>query len=200
MILIKSLRHMLIVTLTSVSLLACEGSDEITDAVTSIPVVDTLPAPVVSAGENELVIFYNRSDDNYEHWVLHLWNGDGCIAYADFADDEGTVWDLGQAANGEDPNYGAYWILPLKTDHNGCANFIVHKGGEKDIGGDTNNVVDLTGEYTIWTLSGISDLFTAAILPSGNIFIEGASAHWLTASTVLLPIDNAIQHQAKALM
>ncbi|GAW95603.1 MULTISPECIES: alpha-1,6-glucosidase domain-containing protein [Colwellia] len=163
---------------------------------------NTLPDPVVSAGDNELVIFYNRSDDNYEHWVLHLWNGDGCIAYADFADDEGTVWALGQAANGEDANYGAYWILPLKTDHNGCANFIVHNGDEKDIGGDTNNVVDLTGEHTIWTLSGNSELYTEAILASEGVFIEGASAHWLTASTVLLPIDNAaevrIYHSATA--
>ena len=145
MILIKSLRNILIVTLTSVSLLACEEGDEPTDEVTPIPVVDTLPEPVVIAGDDELVIFYNRSDDNYDDWVLHLWNGDGCIAYAEFSDDEGTVWDVGQAANGEDPNYGAYWILPLKTDHNGCANFIVHNGDEKDIGSDTNNVGDLTG-------------------------------------------------------
>ena len=202
MILIKSLRNILIVTLTSVSLLACEEGDEPTDEVTPIPVVDTLPEPVVIAGDDELVIFYNRSDDNYDDWVLHLWNGDGCIAYADFSDDEGTVWDVGQAANGEDPNYGAYWILPLKTDHNGCANFIVHNGDEKDIGSDTNNVVDLTGEHTIWTLSGISDLYTEAILAPEGTFIEGASAHWLTASTVLLPTDNAaevrIYHAADA--
>ena len=168
------------------------------DVAITVEAENALPEPVVSAGENELVIFYNRSDDNYENWVLHLWNGDGCDSYTG----ENTEWTSGQESSGIDANYGAYWILPLKTDHNGCANFIVHKGDEKDIGGDTNNVVDLTGEHTIWTLSGNNELYTAAILASEGVFIEDASAHWLTASTVLLPIDNAVEvriyHSANA--
>ena len=189
MILIKRLRHILLVTLSSVCLFACEGNDETADDATPTSVIDTLPAPIVTAGDEELVIFYSRADDNYEGWVLHLWNGDGCESYIG----ENTEWASGQENNGIDANYGAYWILPIKKDHNGCANFIVHKGDEKDIGGDTNNVVDLTGKRTIWTLSGNSELYTTATLSSGNIAIQGASAHWLTAPTIILATDNAAE-------
>lgn len=156
------------------------------------------PEPVVVAGENELVIFYNRSDNDYTNWVLHLWNGDGCDSYTN----ENTQWAAGQENSGIDANYGAYWVLPLKTDHNGCANFIVHKGDEKDIGGDTNNVVDLIDGHDVWTVSGNNALYFEPIIPSDNVFIEGASAHWLTASKILLATSNAaevrIYHAANA--
>ena len=157
-----------------------------------------LPEPVVVAGENELVIFYNRVDNEYTDWVLHLWNGDGCDSYSG----ENTEWTAGQENSGIDANYGAYWVIPLKPDHNGCANFIVHKGDEKDIGGDTNNVVDLSEGRDVWTVSGNNELYFAAIIPADNVFIEGASAHWLTASKMLLPTGNAaevrIYHAANA--
>ena len=118
-----------------------------------------LPQPVVTAGDNELVVFYNRPDENYQNWVLHLWNNDSCDAYADFASGAGTEWTVGQAQSGIDPNYGAYWVLPLKADRSDCANFIVHKGDEKDIG-DADHRADLTGDRMIWTLSGISELYS----------------------------------------
>ncbi len=191
MILIKSLRHILIVTLTSASLLACEGSDEpidITDVVTP-PVVETLPEPTVTAADNQLVIFYNRPDTNYEDWILHVWNNESCNAFADFDIDEGTDWQTGQAQTGIDPNYGAYWLLDLSAEHGDCANVIVHKGDEKDIAGDLQ--VDLTGERMFWALSGFSELSTTATLYPTGAFIANTAAHWVAADTVFWQVDNA---------
>lgn len=142
-----------------------------------------LPDPIVTAGENELVIFYNRADSNFDGWVLHLWNNDSCDAYADFASDAGTDWATGQPQTGIDPNYGAYWVINLKADTASCANFIVHKGDDKDIGGGDLQA-DLSGDRMIWTLSGLSDLYSeATLLPSG-ILIADTAAHWAKLNTV----------------
>lgn len=147
-----------------------------------------LPQTVVTAGDNELVVFYNRPDANYQDWVLHLWNNETCDAYSDFASDGGTVWEVGQAQSGIDPNYGAYWVLPLKTDGSDCANFIVHKGDEKDIG-DADHRADLTGDRMIWTLSGISELYArATLLPSG-VLIADTAAHWVNTETVFWDVN-----------
>jgi pullulanase len=142
-----------------------------------------MPDPIITAGENELVIFYNRTDSNFDGWILHLWNNDSCDAYTDLPSDGGTDWATGQAQTGIDPNYGAYWVIDLKADAESCANFIVHKGDEKDIGGGDLQA-DLSGDRMIWTLSGISDLFTeATLLPSG-VLIANTAAHWAALDTV----------------
>jgi pullulanase len=153
------------------------------DLVVTIEEDNSLPSPVITAGENELVIFYNRADSNFEGWILHLWNNDSCNAYADFASDAGTDWAIGQAQTGIDPNYGAYWVINLKSGFDNCANFIVHKGDEKDIGGGDLQA-DLSGDRMIWALSGISDLYTeATLLPSG-VLIANTAAHWAALDTV----------------
>jgi pullulanase len=132
LILTKSLRHILLITLTSASLLACEGSDETIETTTPPPVIETLPVPVVTVADNQLLIFYNRPDHDYDDWTLHLWNNEACNAYADFDADKGTDWQTGSAQTGIDPNYGAYWLLDLSAEHSDCANVIVHKGDVKD--------------------------------------------------------------------
>ena len=142
-----------------------------------------LPQPVVTSGDNELVVFYNRPDENYQNWVLHLWNNESCDAYADFASDGGTEWTVGQAQSGVDPNYGAYWVLPLKSGRSDCANFIVHKGDEKDIG-DADHQADLTGNRMIWTLSGIAELYAEALLFPSGVLIADIAAHWVNTETV----------------
>lgn len=154
-------------------------------------IVDTsggMPAPVVTAADDQLVIFYNRPDANYQDWILHLWNNGSCDAYADFASDGGTVWEVGQAQTGIDPNYGAYWVLPLKSDASDCANFIVHKGDEKDIGG-LDHRADLTSERMIWTLSGLSELYSQATLYPSGVQIANVAAHWADVSTVFWDVN-----------
>jgi len=148
----------------------------------SIGVNVVLPEPIVTAAENQLVIFYNRPDGNYEGWILHLWNNDSCDAYADFDSNGGTDWNTGQSQTGIDPHYGAYWLLDLKAAHSDCANFIVHNGGDKDIGGDLQ--ADLTGERMLWTLSGLADLYTSAMLYPSGALIANTAAHWAAVDTV----------------
>lgn len=151
----------------------------------SVDLVDefALPEPEVIAGDNQLVIFYNRPDAIYDGWILHLWNNEECNAYADFANDAGTDWATGQSQSGLDANYGAYWLIDLKPELASCANFIVHKGDDKDIGG-IDHKADLTGDRMFWTLSGISDLFSEATLYPKGVLIADTAAHWATLDTV----------------
>lgn len=142
-----------------------------------------LPAPVITAGENQLVIFYNRPDASYTGWILHLWNNESCDSYADFASDAGTDWATGQPQTGIDPTYGAYWLINLKAGFADCANFIVHKGDEKDLGSG-DKIADLSGDRMIWTLSGFSDLFAQATLLPTGVFITDTAAHWVNENTV----------------
>jgi pullulanase len=138
-----------------------------------------LPAPMVTAGDNELVIFYNRADTTYSDWIIHLWNNETCDAYAN-AD---TDWATGQAQTGLDPNYGAYWLIDLKAGYGDCANFIIHKGDDKDLGG-IDHQADLSGDRMTWTLSGISDVYTEPTLLPTGILINDVAAHWANENTV----------------
>ena len=159
------------------------------DLVISITDESALPEPIVTAGENQLIIFYNRPDATYDDWVLHLWNNDSCDAYAAFTSDSGTEWAIGQAQTGIDPNYGAYWLLELKADYGACANFIVHKGNEKDIS-DNDLAADLTGERMVWTVSGVDEIFMEPTLPPKGVLIANTAAHWATLETVFWPVSN----------
>ncbi|RHW77758.1 alpha-1,6-glucosidase domain-containing protein [Colwellia sp. RSH04] len=154
---------------------------------------NALPEPIVTAGDNQLVIFYNRPDANYEGWILHLWNNSECDAYADFASDAGTDWATGQAQSGLDPNYGAYWLIELKDNASDCANFIVHKGDDKDIGG-IDHKADLSGERMIWTLSGISELYSQATLYPSGVLIADTAAHWVNLETVFWQVNSNTQN------
>ncbi|GHE78025.1 alpha-1,6-glucosidase domain-containing protein [Thalassotalea profundi] len=149
-----------------------------------------LPSPIVSANDNQLVIFYNRPNNDYDGWILHLWNNAECDAYNQFSADGGTDWATGQAQSGIDPNYGAYWLIELKDNNATCANFIVHKGDEKDIGG-LDHKADLTGERMIWTLSGISDLYAEATLYPSGVLIENIAAHWVSPTDLLWNTNTA---------
>ena len=177
----------------SASLMVSDTSNASNTQSVDFSIVDTsggTPTPVVTAADNQLVIFYNRPDANYQDWVLHLWNNSSCDAYADFASDGGTVWEVGQAQTGIDPNYGAYWVLPLKADSSDCANFIVHKGDEKDIG-DADHRADLTGNRMIWALSGIGELYSEATLFPSGVLIFDTAAHWVDSQTVFWDVNGS---------
>ncbi|PCJ50034.1 MAG: pullulanase [Gammaproteobacteria bacterium] len=164
------------------SLTVTDPSNDSVSSIVDITVEATsngLPLPSVFAGENQLIIFYNRPDGVYTDWVLHLWNNTACDSYLN-AD---TEWLVGQAQSGMDDNYGAYWIIDLKPGYGDCGNFIVHKGDEKDLGG-LDQRADLTGVRMIWTLQGISDIYSeATAYPSGTL-IADVAAHWANENTV----------------
>lgn len=162
------------------SLVSCGSSSD--SDIDIVPIDDhSLPAPVVTAGENQLVIFYNRVGSNYTGWGLHLWADDTCIAYGGPAVD----WATPQAKSGDDPNYGAYWVVDLKAGFaaSDCLNYIMHNGDNK-APNDADQQADLSGERMIWLLDGVNEIFTeATLLPSG-VFISDTAAHWAAVDTV----------------
>jgi pullulanase len=148
-----------------------------------VPFVDeTLPPPAVSAGANQAILFYNRADASYDDWKLHIWNSTACDAYTD-AQMANVTWSDGVSHSGIDPNYGAYWILELKEDHNECGNYIIHFGDDKEQGG-ADKKMDLTTDRMNWALSGVSDTFANRLLTLG-VSVSGASAHWVDTGYLL---------------
>jgi len=140
-----------------------------------------LPTPVVSAGENEFVIFYSRPDANYTGWGLHLWADATCDAY----DGAAVDWAAPVAKTGDDPNYGAYWVVNLKAGFSGtdCLNYIMHKGDNK-APNDADQQGDLSGDRMVWLLDGINEIYTEPTLFPSGVLINNTAAHWTAVDTV----------------
>ena len=149
------------------------------------------PAPVVTAGPDQAVLFYKRPQDGaYEGFRLHTWNNETCDAYQPSS--IAPSWDNGLQYNGIDPNYGAYWILNLKPGYAGtegaCGNFIIHIGTDdagKDPGPDMQMPLsqdDPDFARMNWVFSGNANVYEFPIVSLG-VSIQGAAAHWLTANT-----------------
>ncbi len=157
------------------------------------------PTPSVFPGDNEAILYYNRAnrgatnqpnDPQYDGYVLHTWNSDTCNSYA--APYDSSVWGSTHVFDGIDPNYGAYWIIPLKPDHSACGNFIIHIGtddaGKEMGGGDKQmNLVqdDPTFTRMNWVISGYPDPLEFPITDLGPqpLKIENAAAHWIDTNT-----------------
>ena len=146
------------------------------------PVNNNLPDPVVFAGPNEAILFYNRPDGDYDGYELHIWNNGQCDAYTD-EQMEGITWTSGAVIAGYDGNYGAYWILDLADGHSDCGNYIIHNGDDKEQGG-ADKIMDLTGDRMNWVLSGVTETFSSKILELG-VSVTGSAAHWVDTNTLL---------------
>ena len=159
------------------------------------------PMPGITAGDNEAVLYYYREDGDYSDWKLHAWNNDACDAYTDdFL--ANITWEAGAVHTGEDAAYGAYWVLPLKDGYGECANFIIHKGNEKDPN-DNDQVLALTGDRWAFAISGIG-LFDAPIL-AANVPapISGMSGHFIDEDTIVWNVQAdmvKLAHSATAAM
>jgi len=148
------------------------------------------PEPVIFAGENQALLFYNRADGEYSDYKMHNWNSAECDAYA--ADSIAPSWDNGLAHTGVDPVYGAYWLVNLKDDHNECGHFIIHKGtddaGKEFGGGDFKMPLfqdDETYQRMNFTFSGVASIFEYPVVTLGKqaLAISGFSAHWIDSNT-----------------
>lgn len=85
-----------------------------------------MPQPIVTAGANEVVLYYALKDGVYDGWGLHAWNNADCNSYADFTrPDGGTDWTAPLQPDGIDENFGAYWVMNVIESPN-CVNFIPH--------------------------------------------------------------------------
>ncbi|WP_337880169.1 alpha-1,6-glucosidase domain-containing protein [Rheinheimera sp.] len=151
-----------------------------------VTVVEANPVvqPTVKPSATQGIVYYYREDGNYSGWILHAWNNASCNAYAQFDDDKGTDWATGLAPSGTDPRYGMYWLFDTKAGAS-CANFIVHKGDEKDPDGNDQKLM-LDGDRWAFIVSGIG-LFTAPedVVFEGPFRVENSAAHWIDQDTLV---------------
>ncbi len=137
---------------------------------------------LLEPGENEAILYYKRPAGDYDDWGLHLWNdsASGCDGLAEGVP---TEWSDPRTHSGINDTYGAYYIIPMRESGD-CMNFIMHKGNEKDLGdGDKRWHFGALGNR-IFTLSG-SELLSPDPIEAEGVTIEGASAHWLDANTLV---------------
>nr|WP_298147300.1 pullulanase-type alpha-1,6-glucosidase [uncultured Pseudomonas sp.] len=145
----------------------------------STTLVSAANAAPLEPGPDEALLYYQRDDNAYDGWGLHLWNTSQCSGVRD-----GTSWDQPLAAAGIDAEYGAWYRIPLTVDAS-CLNLIMHKGDDKDLGGS-----DLTWRFDelgrrVFSLSGSAQL-SATPIGAEPLVIDGARAHWLDPQTVVL--------------
>lgn len=105
-----------------------------TDPETQTPTEPTQPIGIalpVTLEANQVIMFYNRADEQYDGWGLHLWNTPECNVLSD-ASLAGVTWPTPFLPTGFDEQRGAYFVLDIKQSV-GCFNFIMHKGDEKSL-------------------------------------------------------------------
>ncbi|WP_375192406.1 pullulanase-type alpha-1,6-glucosidase [Marinobacter sp.] len=156
--------------------------------------------PLLEPGENEALLYYKRTDENYSGWGLHLWNtpADGCDGLAEGV---ATEWSTPRLPDGINDTYGAYYRIPMR-EAGECLNFIMHKGDEKDLGGVDHRWHFGALGNRIFTLSG-SQLLSQSPIEAEAVTIAGASAHWLDERTLVVKNgDNLarleLRHDAQA--
>ncbi len=136
-------------------------------------------AALIEPGPDEAILYYQRDDNQYDGWGLHLWNTASCSGSA-----LATDWSQPHPASGFDTEHGAYYRIPLQTDAS-CLNLIMHKGNDKDLGGN-----DLQWRFSslgkrVFSVSGSSTLSPEPIGPA-PLTIDGARGHWLDARTLVV--------------
>jgi pullulanase len=145
----------------------------------SLLAIQPASAAPLDPGPDEALLYYQRADGDYAGWGPHLWNTASCGGSR-----TETSWDQPLPAAGTDPDYGAFYRIPLTPDAN-CLNLIMHKGDEKDLGGaDLTWRLDELGRR-VFTLSGNAQLSTTP-LSGAAVAIKGARAHWLDPFTLAL--------------
>ncbi|MBL4631875.1 MAG: pullulanase-type alpha-1,6-glucosidase, partial [Paraglaciecola sp.] len=153
------------------------------------------PGTGLQLAEDQIAIFYQRADANYQGWGLHLWNGEGCGDYAVPTSDSTHFSDWGNPypADGEHPVYGAYYILTLAPGAS-CYNFIIHNGNNKALGNNNSQFEPANGQQA-FTFDGYPELWYEP-LASRPFTVDGAKAHWINTNTLVwLTSSNAVEYR-----
>lgn len=174
-----------VAALALTSLNACNGSSNSTPP--TAPTPTPTPGPdLVDLSDNQIAIYYQREDGDYDGWGLHLWNGEGCGDYAapTTESEHFNVWANPYPADGIDETYGAYYVLTIDPASGDCFNFIMHKGDERGFGASNKQFDTTQNSQYVFGFHGNAQLFYEPIseIP---VSLEGASAHWIDANTVV---------------
>jgi pullulanase len=141
----------------------------------------------VAPEANEVLLFYQRDDANYDGWTVHLFPT---------GSPDWTLFSPGLCAfQGVDPVFGAYFRITLPPNPCYDANppalgefpaqlgFIIHKGAEKDPGPDQFIRIAEQGNI-VFVRSGVASVDPAP--PSGSrLSVSGRAAHWVEPATLL---------------
>ncbi|PKG40449.1 pullulanase-type alpha-1,6-glucosidase [Psychromonas sp. Urea-02u-13] len=126
---------------------------------------------------------YLRKDASYDGWGLHIWNDNpDCDGAADSAV---TDWDHPLLATSVGENGGVYDI-PLKPGAT-CVTYLMHKGGEKEPGGDRQWDISTIGKK-VYLVQGKVDLSDSPIPLS---IYDGSKGILIDASTVAWDASSA---------
>ncbi|WDE09364.1 pullulanase-type alpha-1,6-glucosidase [Thalassomonas haliotis] len=141
--------------------------------------------------EDQIAIFYQRQDGNYDGWGLHLWNGEGCGNYAapTVNSPHFSQWSSPYPVDGVHPQYGGYYILNVEPGAD-CYNFIIHQGNNKALGANNSRfepVKAMQGQQA-FTFHGYPEIWYQPIT-TRPVFLDGARAHWLDTGTLLWSTD-----------
>ncbi|MEJ2515983.1 MAG: pullulanase-type alpha-1,6-glucosidase [Gammaproteobacteria bacterium] len=141
----------------------------------------------VAPAENEVLLFYQREDGNYDGWTVHLFPT-GSPDWTNFNPGLCTV-------AGVDPVLGGYFLIRLPPQPCYDANppaldtfpeemgFIIHKGDEKDPGPDQFIRINEQGNV-VFVVSGVNAVESAP--PNGStVAVNGRAAHWVDTDTLL---------------
>ena len=136
---------------------------------------------VSNASYREAIIYYKRDDNSYDEWGLHLWNSSSCDSISDALISD-INWSRPLPSQDIDSSNGARFVVPLKSGHNSCMNFILHKGEDKALGNQ-----DLQLEFdkgnTLYTQHGSPILNYSPDHPL-SVRLDGAAAHWLDLNSI----------------
>jgi pullulanase len=156
---IKKLARFTMPLLVAATLVAC-GSDN-----------TTTPLPEGDSPEMN----YLRKDASYDGWGLHAWNTPDCDG---LADDAVTAWDTPLSFDSVAAN-GAIYKIPMKEGGT-CFNFIMHKGDEKEPGGDRQWDMSVLGD-TVYIVQGKADI---SATPLALSVYEGQKGALIDSTTV----------------
>ncbi|WP_422446538.1 pullulanase-type alpha-1,6-glucosidase [Endozoicomonas sp. ALB091] len=160
---------------------AAKQAYRFTSAVASVHVFEETPG---KPADQEVILYYQRPDGIYHGWGLHLFNNDNCKAFGK----TDTDWNQPWMPESITQTYGALYRIPLSDTfskvQDGCLNFIVHKGDEKDLGGDMAWHFSDTDSQLAYTYSGYN-LISSTPLDGPPLIVDGAKAHWVSSATLL---------------
>jgi pullulanase len=147
-------------------------------------------------GENEVLLYYSRADNDYTGWNLHLFPREP-------ATPDWTIFDGAETCviEGED-SIGAYFRITLPPNPCYDANpdpldafpdvlgLVIHRGGSKAPDGDV--LIRIASDGNIVFVDEGSPDVSSAPKGEGGIAISGRAAHWVDSRTLLWNVGSDV--------
>jgi Bacterial pullanase-associated domain len=122
-------------------------------AAAALAAAATSPAFAQAAPDGKVGMNYNRCDNNYDGWGVHLWKNPGIPI-------TGVEWAKPMPPTGKN-DFGVYWhIDQSEFGSSGDVNYIIHKGEGKEQGGKDMKFSSKTSRE-VWINSGDRKIYSS---------------------------------------